>query len=94
MRVIAFGQQKGGVGKSAAAINLACSAVAHGETAVIIDMDTDQATSLKWGKRRNGKPPLVEAADVNRLPVLLKKLREQDVQWAFSCKGGGSTESD
>jgi chromosome partitioning protein len=83
MRVIALGQQKGGVGKSAAAINLACQAVAHGETAAIIDMDIDQATALKWGKRRNGEPPLVESADVNKLPAVLKKLREAGTQWAF-----------
>ena len=83
MRVIALGQQKGGVGKSAAAINLACQAIAYGDTAALIDMDIDQATTLKWGKRRNGEPPSVEGADVNRLPALLKKLREQGIQWAF-----------
>ena len=83
MHVIALGQQKGGVGKSAAAINLACQAIAHGESAAIIDMDVDQATALKWGKRRDGKPPVVERADVNSLPGLLKRLDGEGVQWVF-----------
>jgi chromosome partitioning protein len=83
MRIIALGQQKGGVGKSAAAINLACQAIAHGESSAIIDMDVDQATALKWGKRRDGKPPAVERADVNSLPGVLKRLNDDGVQWVF-----------
>ena len=83
MRVIALGQQKGGVGKSAAAINLACQAVAHGESAAIIDMDVDQATTSKWGKRRSVESPRVESSDANWLPSILKTLRDEGVQWAF-----------
>ncbi len=83
MRVIALGQQKGGVGKSAAAINLACQAIAKGETATIIDMDVDQATALKWGTRRGSDAPKVESADANRLAPLLKKLVGDGAQWVF-----------
>ena len=53
------------------------------ETAVIIDIDIDQGTALKWGKRRNGEPPLVEGADVNSLPRVLKKFQDAGTQWAF-----------
>ncbi|MGA7329355.1 MAG: AAA family ATPase [Rhodomicrobium sp.] len=83
MRIIALAQQKGGVGKSTAAINLACRAHAEGEKAVLIDMDTEQGSSLKWGQRRKGQPPKVITADASNLPSTLAKLRQEGYTWAF-----------
>ncbi len=84
MRIVSLGQQKGGVGKSAAAINLACQAIAAGAKAAVIDMDAEQGTSSKWGKRRAGKDaPIVTAANAVTLIPLLNDLRSQDVDWAF-----------
>lgn len=54
-KTIAFAQQKGGVGKSSAAINLACVAVAAGRSVVLVDCDIEQATAMKWHGRREGK---------------------------------------
>lgn len=82
MRIVAFGQQKGGVGKSSTAINLACQAVAAGESAVIVDMDSDQGTSTLWGKRRK-VPPFVVPSTAPLLPDVLAGLRKQKVRWAF-----------
>jgi chromosome partitioning protein len=84
MRIVALGQQKGGVGKSAAAINLACQAVADSKKAVIIDMDVEQATVRKWGARRIGVAmPRVLSADVVTLPVVIVRLKAEGVDWVF-----------
>ena len=84
MHVVALGQQKGGVGKSAGAINLAAAAVSAGAVAAIIDMDAEQATTLKWAKRRNGKSePAVVAGDVVTLAAQLDALRVKGTQIVF-----------
>lgn len=84
MRIVALGQQKGGVGKSAAAINLACQAVAAGAKAAIIDMDAEQASTMKWAKRRNGiDQPFVDVADAVTLRGILEKYKAAGVEWVF-----------
>lgn len=84
MRVIALGQQKGGVGKSAAAINLACQAVAAGHKAAIVDMDPEQGTTTKWRQRRNGKDePEVVIGKVDDLAATLDRLRAAGVEYVF-----------
>lgn len=83
MKIIALGQQKGGVGKSAAAINLACQAAAAGQKAALIDMDVDQATSFKWSKKRANGAPHVEACEPSRLESVLNRLRADGVDWVF-----------
>ena len=92
-RVVCFGQMKGGTGKSCASINLACAAVASGETAAIVDMDTEQGTSLKWGKRRGGAAPIVHSVDASRLAGVLKRLRTDGVRWVFIDLPGRSAPS-
>lgn len=67
-RVLIVFSQKGGSGKSAAAINLAVFAHASGTAVAIFDLD-DQKTSLKWAERRgNDRPgPVVVAPTVARI---------------------------
>jgi chromosome partitioning protein len=82
-RIVSLAQQKGGVGKSSCAINLAAQASLVGKTA-IIDMDTEQATTMKWGKRRDSVLDLeVATSDVNGLGPLLTRLQADGVKWVF-----------
>lgn len=85
MKVVAIAQGKGGVGKSATAINLACAAMTSGQSAAIIDMDADQGTALKWAARRMGAPPPVGQANVTTLGPLLDKLKAMQprIQWVI-----------
>jgi chromosome partitioning protein len=83
MKIVAFGQQKGGVGKSSAAINCACQAVAHQQKAAIIDMDDEQGTTLKWRKRRGKDSPAVMAGNAVNLQTTLERLRREGYHWAF-----------
>ena len=83
MHVVAIGQQKGGVGKSSLAINLACQALAAGEASAVIDMDAEQGTATRWGKRRKDASPQVIAADARTLATELGKLRAAGVWWVF-----------
>lgn len=58
MKKILCGQQKGGVGKSTLAGNIAVGLATHGHRVIIIDTDKQQ-TCVKWGSRRklaNHKP--------------------------------------
>lgn len=82
---MALAQQKGGVGKSAAAINLACHAVAAKAKTALIDMDEEQATTLKWSKRRrsDAEGPLVSSANAITLKPLLIRLKDDGFDWVF-----------
>lgn len=81
MRVIALAQQKGGVGKSALAINLAGAVIATGKTAVIVDLDP-QGTAKRWRDRRQEDDIRVVVADANRLDSVLSTL-EKTTDWVF-----------
>jgi chromosome partitioning protein len=83
MPVIALGQQKGGVGKSSTAIMLACKAAAKGKKTALLDMDVEQASSLKWGKKRKSRSPHVEACDASNIRERLESLRSEGYEWVF-----------
>lgn len=63
MRRIAFVSDKGGMGKSTAALHLACAAVEGGFEAAVLDLDP-QASAGRWARlrRRAGLParPFIE----------------------------------
>ncbi len=83
-KVISLGQQKGGVGKSAAAINLACQAVAAGHKAAVVDLDAEQGTTRRWAERRGDKPePLVRVGTAAELDGFLIELLGLGVEWVF-----------
>ena len=65
MKIIVVGQQKGGVGKSTLAANLAVAVAGQGSRVMIIDADKQQ-TCVKWGSRRQlaGIQPAVSYASL------------------------------
>jgi chromosome partitioning protein len=90
MRVVALGQLKGGVGKSTVAINLACQATAWGAKAAILDLDTDQGTVEKWGRKRSGIFPVVCTAPLETLRETLARLDKYKCEWVFLDMPGRS----
>lgn len=76
MKVIAIVSEKGGAGKTVAAVNLAVAAESHGLATVIFDVDP-RANSAVWGDKRPDQIPQVIPAQGPRLAVLLEKAREQ-----------------
>lgn len=54
MNVITLACQKGGVGKTTVAVNLASSFVEAGNSVAVLDMDT-QGSAYLWGKKRRAK---------------------------------------
>lgn len=76
-KVIAIVSEKGGAGKTTAAVSLAVAAEAMGRAAVIFDLDP-RANSAVWGDAREGRPPEVVPAQSSRLPLLIDRARAQD----------------
>jgi chromosome partitioning protein len=84
MIVVALAQQKGGVGKSAASINLACQAVEAGAKTALVDMDMEQGTTSKWGERRKDKTkPAVLTSDGSDIDAVLAALKASGTKWVF-----------
>ena len=78
MLTIAVIAQKGGVGKTTVALNLAVAAVREGLSVAVLDTDP-QASAARWGDSRGGEPPTVAAAQASRLPILLAAERRKGV---------------
>ena len=87
MRVVALGQQKGGVGKSATAIHLACQAILAGKRTALLDLDNVQKTALDWGRKRMkaiaGDKLLIKAVDGIELDAELERLKGLGFEWVF-----------
>jgi chromosome partitioning protein len=75
MKVLAVVGQKGGVGKSTVAINLAVVAEEAGEKALLIDLDP-QGSALLWAELRATNKPSVVAAQPERLAGIIKAAEE------------------
>jgi chromosome partitioning protein len=78
MKVIAIASDKGGMGKSTAAVNLACAATEDGFKVAILDFDP-QASVGRWARLRKklGLPPrpLVETCVAIDIKDRLEELR-------------------
>jgi chromosome partitioning protein len=77
-RIYALANQKGGVGKTTTAINLAACLAEAGETALVVDLDPQANATSGLGERANGTSsydlldgaPLAELAKPTRFPNL------------------------
>jgi chromosome partitioning protein len=76
MRTIALIAQKGGVGKSTLAINLAVAAMQAGETVIGIDTDP-QGTMAAWAAARAAQTPAIAHIDGANLGPLLAGARDR-----------------
>jgi chromosome partitioning protein len=80
MHKIAVVMEKGGVGKTTIALNLAVAAVQKGRLAAVIDVD-QQATASKWTDRRSEEKPWVVPTLTARLPAAIKQAEAQGVDF-------------
>ncbi|WP_300382036.1 ParA family protein [Henriciella sp.] len=72
MHILSVNSQKGGVGKTTLALNLAVAAVYDGLPTAVLDMDP-QTTAANWSDRREAEAPTVISAQPGRLTALLEK---------------------
>jgi len=80
MYIIAVVAEKGGVGKTTIALDLAVTAVQKGHTVAVMDVDP-QATASKWTDRRTTEHPWVVPTHAARLSVAIDKARAQGVDF-------------
>jgi chromosome partitioning protein len=80
MYKVAVVMEKGGVGKTTIALNLAVAAVQKGHLAAVIDID-QQATASKWTDRRADEKPWVVPTLTARLSAAIKQAEENGVEF-------------
>jgi chromosome partitioning protein len=80
MYTIAVVAEKGGVGKTTVALNLACAAVKKGRIAAVLDVDP-QSTASKWTDRRTDEYPWVVPTHAARLGAAIEQARTQGVNF-------------
>jgi chromosome partitioning protein len=73
--IIAFANQKGGVGKTTLAIHLATSFAAAGRNTLVLDLDP-QASAAEWKDAREAETPPVMAVPASRLPKVLEDAKK------------------
>lgn len=90
VKTLALIANKGGVGKTTLSINLGAIAASTGLSVAIIDLDSVQVSSAKWGDAReaNGNDnPTVLASPAPRLDSVLKTAAKQGVDLAILDTG-------
>jgi chromosome partitioning protein len=80
MYIIAVVAEKGGVGKTTIALDLAVTATRKGRTAAVIDVDP-QATASKWTDRRTSEQPWVVPTHAVRLAAAIEQAKGQGVDF-------------
>jgi chromosome partitioning protein len=77
MRKVALIAQKGGVGKTTLAVNLAVAAETAGLATILFDLD-HQESAVTWSERRKAEKPHVEFLTERRLPEGLTAAEKQN----------------
>jgi len=80
MYIVAVVAEKGGVGKTTIALDLAVTAVHKGHTVAVIDLDP-QATASKWTDRRSTEQPWVVPTHAARLIAAIDQAKSQGVDF-------------
>src|SRR5215831_15407711 len=81
MRRIAIINQKGGVGKTTTAVNLAAALAAAGQRVCIIDLDPQAHATTHLGLEPDGKAPSMYDVLVNSRPISEVRRRVEDNLW-------------
>lgn len=82
MRIIAFAQQKGGVGKSTLCIHLAVEAWKRGFEACVLELDK-QGTASFWAEKRGSTAPSVKRIASDKLAAALAEAKASGMEYAF-----------
>ncbi|MBS3960342.1 MAG: ParA family protein [Sandarakinorhabdus sp.] len=77
MRIIALANQKGGVGKTTTAVNLATALAASGKTVVLVDFDPQGNASTGFGIPRDQRTP--SSYDILSDPALTREAARETV---------------
>jgi chromosome partitioning protein len=80
MYIVAIVMEKGGVGKTTVALNLAVASVQDGRNAAVIDID-QQATASNWTDRRANEKPWVVPTLTARLAAAIEQAKAQGVDF-------------
>jgi chromosome partitioning protein len=80
MYIIAVVAEKGGVGKTTLALDLAVTASKNGHTVAVMDVDP-QATASKWTDRRENEHPWVVPTHSARLAAAIEQAKRQGVDF-------------
>lgn len=80
MYIIAVVMEKGGVGKTTLALNLAVAAVQDGHRSAVLDLDP-QATASKWTDRRTDEHPWVAPTHAARLKTAIDQAKAKGVDF-------------
>lgn len=94
MKTISLISQKGGVGKTTLAINLAAAAADRGKAVLIADTDPQQSVH-RWYEGRKAEHPLPYVASVfpDALPSFAEKARVNGADYLFIDSSPNSTET-
>ena len=80
MYIVAVVMEKGGVGKTTIALNLAVAATQHGLSAAVINID-QQATASNWTDRRSDEKPWVVPTLTARLGAAIEQAKAQGIEF-------------
>ena len=82
MLTVGIVSQKGGVGKTTLAFNLAVAAELAGNAALIVDLDP-QASAVAWSDSREAETPVVVSAEAARLVEVLTTASKHSAALCF-----------